>query len=135
MLTPFVRHGLERAEKVLYIVDARGAETVLDYLRDDGLDPEPYLASGQLTILTADDTYLKQGVFDPDGMIALLQTETERALAEGYAALRVTGEMSWALRGLPGSERLIEYEAKLNEFFPGSKCLAICQYDRRAFDP
>jgi PAS domain S-box-containing protein len=49
--------------------------------------------------------------------------------------LRVTGEMSWALQGLPGSERLIEYEAKLNGFFPGSKSLAICQYDRQRFAP
>ncbi|MFQ6079806.1 MAG: MEDS domain-containing protein, partial [Thermodesulfobacteriota bacterium] len=93
------------------------------------------LASGQLVILTRDDAYMREGVFDPDGMIALLRGETERALAEGYPALRVTGEMTWALRGLPGSERLIEYEARLNEFFPGSKCLAICQYDRRRFDP
>jgi len=38
------------------------------------------------------------------------------------------------LRGLPGSERVVEYEAKLNTFFPGSPCLAICQYDRRKFD-
>jgi PAS domain S-box-containing protein len=135
VLTPFLRQGLERGEKVLYIVDARTAEAVIGYLQDEGLDAESYLAGGQLTILTADDAYLKQGAFDPDGMIALLRTETEQALAEGYAALRVTGEMTWALRGLPGSERLIEYEAKLNEFFPGSKCLAICQYDRRAFAP
>jgi len=65
---------------------------------------------------------MQQGLFDPDGMIVLLRVETERALAEGYPALRVTGEMSWAPRGLPCSERLIEYEAKLNEFFPGGNC-------------
>lgn len=143
MLTPFLRQGLERGEKVLYIVDAHTAETVLDYLRDDGpalersegLDVEPYLASGQLGILAVDDAYMRNGVFDPDGMIALLRSATEHALVEGYAALRVIGEMTWALRGLSGSERLIEYESKLNTFFPGSKCLAICQYDRRAFDP
>ena len=134
VLTPFLRQGLERGEKVVYIVDARTAETVLGYLRDDGLAPEPYLERGQLTILTRDDAYMREGVFDPDGMIALLRTETEQALAEGYSALRITGEMTWALRGLPGSERLIEYEARLNEFFPGSRCLAICQYDRRRFD-
>jgi PAS domain S-box-containing protein len=135
LLTPFLRRGLERGEKVLYIVDARTAETVLGYLRDDGLEVEPYLSSGQLSVLTADNVYMREGAFDPDGMISLLRSETEQALAEGYSALRVTGEMSWALRGLPGSERLIEYEAKLNEFFPGSKCLAVCQYDRRSFDP
>ena len=135
VLTLFLRQGLERGEKVVYIVDARTAEIILDYLRDDGLDIEPHLASGQLVILTRDDSYMREGVFDPDGMVALLRAETEQALAEGYPALRVTGEMTWALRGLPGSERLVEYEAKLNQFFPGSQCLAICQYDRRRFAP
>lgn len=43
--------------------------------------------------------------------------------------------MSWTLRGFPGSERLIEYEAKLNNFFPKNECLAICQYDARIFNP
>jgi hypothetical protein len=68
-------------------------------------------------------------------MIALLRADTERALAEGYSALRATGEMTWALRGLPGSERLIEYETRLSEFLAGSKCVAMCQYDRRRFTP
>jgi len=135
VLTSFLRQGLERGEKVLYIVDAHTAEAILDYLRDDGLHVESYLARGQLAILTHDESYMQRGVFDPDGMIALLRTEMDRALAQGYSALRVTGEMSWALRGLAGSERLIEYEAKLNKFFPGSNCLAICQYDQRAFTP
>jgi len=135
VLTPFLHQGLKRGEKVLYIVDAHTAEAVLGYLRNDGLDVEPYLTSGQLTIVTSQDAYMQQGVFDPDEMIAFLRAETERTLAEGYSALRVTGEMSWALGGLPGSERLMDYEAKLNEFFPGSDCLAMCQYDRRAFSP
>ena len=135
VLTPFLRRGLERGEKVLYFVDARTAEAVLTYLREDGLEVEPYLARGQLCILTRDDAYMRQGVFDPDGMIALVRSETARALAEGYTALRTSGEMTWALRGLPGSGRLIEYEAKLNNFFPGSQCLGLCQYDCRRFDP
>ena len=135
VVTPFLRQGLEQGEKVIYIADTRTAATILGYLRDDGLDVEPHLARGQLAVLTRDEAYTREGVFDPEGMIALLRDETGQALAEGYPALRVTGEMTWALRGLPGSERLIEYEARLNEFFPGSPCLAICQYDRRRFDP
>ena len=67
-------------------------------------------------------------------MIALLRAETQRAIEEGYSALRVSSEMSWALKGLPGSERLIEYEAR-RTLLPGSGCLALCQYDRRPFDP
>ena len=126
-LTPYVRQGLEGGEKVVYIGDGRGVVDALGYLRDDGVEVEGLLASGQLRVLTAEDAYLRGGAFDPDGMIALLRRETARALAKGYAALRVTGEMSWALRAAPGAERLIEYEAKLNDFFPDSKCLGVCQ--------
>jgi len=99
VLTPFVRQGLDRGEKLVYIVDAHTAETVLGYLRDDGLKVEPYLARGQLNIITVDQSYMEDGVFDPDKMIALLRAETDRALAEGYPALRVTGEMTWSLKG------------------------------------
>lgn len=134
LLTLFLRQGLERGERVLYVADDYPAEIVLGYLRDNGLQPEPYFASGQCSIRTA-DSHAGDGDFDPDNVIALLRTETALALAQGYPALRVVGEASWMLRGRGGSQRLIECEAKVNTFFPGSKCLAICQYDRRRFDP
>jgi PAS domain S-box-containing protein len=133
LVTPFLRQGLERGEKTLYIVDAHASREVLGYLESEGIDPAPMLEAGQLVILDADASYLKGGRFDPDGMIGLLREETERALVEGYGALRVTGEMTWALRGREGSDRLMEYEAKLNRFLPSSRCLAICQYDRNRF--
>ncbi|MGD8370901.1 MAG: MEDS domain-containing protein [Syntrophobacterales bacterium] len=135
LLTHFLRQGLERDEKVRYIADNHIEETILDYLSEDGFEVRPHLQSGQLGILRSDETYLRRGVFDPDEMINLLRAETIKALAQGYNALRVTGEMSWTLRGLPGSERLIEYEAKLNHFFDNHRCLAICQYDVRLFPP
>lgn len=135
LITPFLRQGLEHGEKVVIVVDERTAEGILNRLRADGLDPHPYLDRGQLVILSSDEVYLRGGTFDPDRMIAFLKEETDRALAEGYTALRITSEMTWALRGLPGSERLIEYEKKLQEFFPRNRCLAICQYNKRRFPP
>ena len=123
------------AEKVFYIIDERTSDTIIGYLRNEGVDVDSVLSSGQLSLFTRDDAYMRGGCFNPDAMIELLKSETARALEEGYSALRVTGEMTWALRGLPGSERLMEYEAKLNTFFPGSHALAVCQYDRRRFAP
>src|SRR5450756_2608723 len=38
LLTPYLKNGLDKHEKVIYIVDARTAETVLDYLRDAGVE-------------------------------------------------------------------------------------------------
>jgi len=133
LLSPFIRQGLERYEKVVYMVDDHTAEQILSYLDADGVGVDPYLNRRQLTVLSSDESYLLGGVFDPERMVARLRSETERAVEEGYKALRVAVEMSWALKGLPGSERIIEYEAKLYTFYPGSRCLAICQYDRRKF--
>lgn len=135
VLTPFLRQGLERGERVLCLLDAYPAETVRGYLRDGGLEDEPYLRSGQLCLLNPAETPMRDAVTDPDRMIALLRTETERALTAGYVALRVAEEMTWAAQGRPGAGRFMEYERKLDEFLPGSRCLAICQYDRRRFDP
>ncbi len=135
LLTRFMRLGLERNEKVLCIADAGTAETVKSYLQDDGADLAKYVESGQFAIISVSESYLSGGVFEPDMMIELLKTETDKALKEGYLALRVAAEMKWALRGVPGSERLMEYEAKLNEFLPGSKALVIFQYDCRCFEP
>ena len=135
LVTDFIRHGVQRHEKILYIVNLQTATQLKDLLASAGVDVEALVGSGQLVIMTAKDVYLKEGAFEPDKMITLLGEETAKALEEGYAALRVSGEMTWALAGEPGSERLVEYEAKLNEFFPQSKCYAVCQYDRRRFDP
>ena len=134
ILTPFVRQGLEQNHKVIYIADVRSAEDIFQYLREDGLDPTPYRESSQLVLLSSSEAYTRGGVFDPDAMIDLFKNEMQRALADGFSALRITGEMTWALKGTAGSERLIEYEARLNRFIPGSKCIAVCQYDRRRFD-
>ena len=133
IISPFLRKGLEQNEKVYYIVDARDPKTIINYLKNDGVDVKYYQKKGQFNILSSTNTYLKGGVFEPDGMMSIISYETQKALDEGYTALRGTGEMSWALRGLPGSERLIEYEDKLDTFSIGSKFLAICQYDRRCF--
>jgi hypothetical protein len=134
LVVELIRQGVEKREKILYIVNLQTATQLEALLAGAGVDVEALLASGQLVIMTAKEAYLSEGAFEPDKMIALLQEETSRALEQGYTALRVSGEMTWALAGEPGSERLVEYEAKLNEFFPGSKCYAVCQYDRRRFD-
>ncbi|HEX3582655.1 MAG TPA: MEDS domain-containing protein [Thermoanaerobaculia bacterium] len=130
----FVRDGVARNEKMFYIVNIQSAEQLCATMRQAGIDVDSLVEKGQLVIVTAKDAYLREGCFDPEKMIQLLREEVRKAEEEGYTALRATGEMTWALAGEPGSERLIEYESLLNHFFPDSKCYAVCQYDRRRFD-
>lgn len=135
ILVPFIKDAEAQGDKVFYVVDARTAETVLAALQGQGVDTDQLLASEHLVITESRQTYLKHGRFDPDAMLEMLAAETQIAVSQGFRALRVTGEMSWALRGLPGSDRLMEYEGKLNAFFPTHQALGMCQYDMRSFTP
>ncbi|HJX70225.1 MAG TPA: MEDS domain-containing protein, partial [Dehalococcoidia bacterium] len=135
-IIPFLTIGLKRGEKCLYVVDTHTANQVRSYLHQEGVDVPTVEASGQLVILPATEAYTREGSFDPDRMITLLIAETEKALAEGYPALRASGEMSWALHSYPGSEKLLEYESKLNrDFLSSYPCVTLCLYDRRKFNP
>lgn len=134
LLVPFVRHGLERGEKVLY-VDAQTAEAVFRYMREDGLEPRTFIDSGQLAIFGPERPSRADGTFNPDAMIALIAQETESALARGFTALRVIGEMTWTLRGSVTSKMLIEFESKATALLSETKCTGLCLYDRRQFAP
>jgi len=116
VMSSFLQQGLEYGEKVLYLLDQRAPETILKYLKDEGLDLEPYLRRGQLVFLNARETYLDQGKFEPEALINFWLRELEKSVAEEFKGLRVTGEMTWALQPAPGVDRLIEYEIRLNEF-------------------
>lgn len=135
VMTRFLALRLAAGERVIYVADQFPPRVIMGYLQKAGLIPEPYLERGQLQILEARQVFLEGGIFDPEAMISRLRRETETALAEGYPALALAAEMTWATKGRLGSELLTEYEAGLNHFFPCSGCLALCQYDRRCFDP
>lgn len=81
-------------------------------------------------LLTREDGHLKGGVFDPDKMINLLHGAVQDALDAGFAGLCAAGDMSWLLDEAPGSERIAEYEARLNAFYPSSRALGLCLYNR-----
>jgi GAF domain-containing protein/PAS domain-containing protein len=134
IVIPFILAGFKNNEKCIYIVDENTKNSIIEDFRKI-VDIDTYLNTNQLELLTKEEAYLKEGYFDPDKMIELLKINEKKALNNGFSGLRVTGEMTWVFTKLPGVERLIEYEAKLNYFFPNSKCIALCQYNEKKFDP
>jgi signal transduction histidine kinase len=136
IIVPYVRLGLERGEKSIYIVDGNSTESVSAAMERHGIDVDAATATGALAIITKHDAYVKNGEFDPDWMVDFLIEAAENADKEGFHAVRASGEMTWAL-GPAGDahERLIEYECKLNSIFPGYNMGGICQYNRRRFRP
>jgi signal transduction histidine kinase len=132
-IIPYFAEGLERNEACLYVADDRSVDEVRQAFRLYGVDVDEHMRSGQLIFATKREAYLSSGAFDPAAMMAFLKQTVEAAVASGRSGFRVTGEMTWALGEECGCERLIEYEARLSHFFPGSRASAICQYNRKRF--
>ena len=133
--TDFVREGLRAGDRVWYFSDFQTPAVVSDFLRDGGVDVDDGVASGQLAVMPSGEWYLAEPPFEPDRTVDGLHSAVDGALAEGWGGFRVLGEMAWAARGVPGSERLVEYEAKVASVFEGRPATALCHYDGRHFAP
>jgi len=129
---PFLKIGLERGEKCLYVADAKTTAALTNAVRADGIDVDVAIRQGTFTITNG---YPLPGNFVPDRMVNFLAESVKAAKSAGYSALRVIGEMAWVTGIEPRPERLMEFEAKVNHLFRGEDALAICQYDRRVFPP
>ncbi|MFQ3573516.1 MAG: MEDS domain-containing protein, partial [Thermodesulfovibrionales bacterium] len=131
---PYISAGLENGEKCIYIVDEHTAKDIRTYLEGFGVDVRAFEDSGQLSIRHQGDSYTIGNIFDPDRVIELLKIETQKSIQEGYKALRVTGEMSWTLKDVIGSDRIFEYEKRVNsELFAHYPCIGLCQYNMSIF--
>jgi hypothetical protein len=128
VLMPFFKEGLERGEKIFHIVDARHREEHLCACQTAGIDVEAAGKSGQLEVCVWEDAYLKDGYFDGDRMVRVLEDVLKRG-HETHGRNRLMGNMEWALETLPGVTDIIEYETKLNYVTPKYPDPIICVYD------
>src|ERR1700722_7743201 len=135
MPVPSIRMGLERGEKCIFIGPEKTLRDVNEGLHAIGIDVDEAMNSGRLAVASQEDTYLRNGHFEPDRMIRFLADSLEPAIASGFSGLRVVGEMTWALGGDLGAGQLIEYEAKLNHFVHDHPVAVTCQYDHNRFSP
>jgi PAS domain S-box-containing protein len=132
---PFIRIGLERGEKCIYVADDGTEPVVREAMSAHGIDVERAIAIGSLVLETKETAYLRPGSFDPKWMFRFWAEATAAAVSQGFSALRVTGETEWVSRGAAGLERWMEYETRLPDALADLKCLALCQYNRRIFPP
>jgi PAS domain S-box-containing protein len=132
---PFIRIGLDRGEKCIYVADDGTDGVVRDAMYAEGIDVERAIATGSLVLEKKEAAYLKRGSFDPEWMFRFWADATAEAMGQGFSALRATGETEWVLRGVPGVERWMEYESRMTHTLALHNCVALCQYNRRLFPP
>ena len=129
----FIIGGLAQGERCVYIADARTTEVAVQALAAAGVDVVQERKRGALRFLTYQDTYLRASQFVPQAMIDFIRQAEAEALTDGFSGLRLTGEPTWTFGPEPGCERLIEYEALLNQLPTNSKSAILCQYHHSRF--
>lgn len=132
-LNPYFQEGLENGEEVVTIVESEFHGEHLRRMREGGVEVDRAAASGQLKLLSSEETYMKDGVFVVDRMCELLEDALRKAQLGPYGRIRTCGDMEWALRNLPGSEDLMAYEARVNLLAPRYDCTLLCVYDANRF--
>lgn len=86
------------------------------------------VARGAL-VLGGDGSHWVDGRFDVGRMIDMLETAVQQALADGYAGLFATGDMTWEFGSEKELSKLLEYEWHLEQLFHKQPALSgICQY-------
>lgn len=134
IIAQFMATGIALGEQVGYFADTTTPQEVKAWMEEMGMKLPEEREDGRFSIFGAESVYCPTGKFVPSEMLAKLGTCYERAVNTGYAGARVSGEMSWALKGIPGSDRLMEYEALINTVSELHPVTPICQYDARLFD-
>jgi hypothetical protein len=121
VLLPFIREGIERGEKAFHIVNPVLVEDHLERLKSGRVDTDAATSRGQLVVKRWQDAYLRDGHFDQDRMLALIEEVLTSGPAEGYPLTRLVAHMDWALEDFPGVNDLVEYETRLNFVLPKYK--------------
>ncbi len=121
VLLPFIKEGFECGEKAFHIVDPMLREEHLQRLASAGIDVVAAEQSGQFELRNWADAYLRDGHFDQNRMLALIQEVLEGGRQQGFLLTRLVAHMEWALEDRPGVDDLVEYETRLNYILPRYK--------------
>ncbi len=127
ILVPYFKTGLEGNEFCMWITaePLRPSEVKKAMLKAMP-DFARYVAKGQIEIMPHDKWYLQDGVFDSERVLSGWIDKLDKALANGYSGLRLTGNTFWLER--KDWDSFTDYEAAVSEVIGKYKMLALCTY-------
>ncbi|BDG05061.1 MEDS domain-containing protein [Anaeromyxobacter oryzae] len=133
VLLPFIKGGFERGDKAVHVVNpARRADHVRR-LEAAGIDSTAAERAGQLELRSNTETYLREGRFDKDRMIAAFEELASRNARGAFPLSRIVCHMDFAVEDRPRLDALVEFESRVNEVWARHDDAVICVYDLAKF--
>ena len=133
-LNPFIKEAFDLGHKAIHIVDPNLRNDHRNRLTQVGIDIARAERSGQFELCDWTNSYLRDGPFNKDKMLASVHNFVESSKQQGYDKIHVIGNMGWALQAHTAMDDLMEYEARVNQFWPEDGDAAFCLYDLAKFD-
>ena len=127
ILVPYFSEGLRNNEFCMWITSEPLTEhPAREALRKGLPDLDRYLEKGQIEIIPYADWYTPGGGFDSEKVLNGWIDRLNRALAEGYEGLRLSGNTLWLEKD--GWEDFRAYEEEVDDIITGCRMIALCTY-------
>ena len=124
----FIVDGLSAGERVVHVVESRDAD--LERL-GRVVDVSAAVVSGQLDVLSWDESYVAGGRFNASKMLLLMRRWLRDGQANGFRATRLIGDMGWARAGVAGVNELATYEREVGALVARPLLSVVCAYDHQ----
>jgi hypothetical protein len=126
-LVPYFVAGLRGNQRCLWIAaPPLPARDAIQALRAEWDCVDDAMKAGALRILDFDQWYASSAGLNGLDVVQFWLEEEERALAEGYSGLRISGNAAFLK---PGEwSTFLEYEQHVTQRFNGRRIVALCSY-------
>ena len=125
VLGPYVRAGLERGDRCVFISAPDVAEGLCTWLDAAELDPDAALANDQLV--------LDQGRATEEEMLRLAETVAMSSQRDDVGLVRWAGDGGWALNDKMSVHEMLHWEALYDKHSSAWPMIAMCQFDQAQF--
>jgi hypothetical protein len=127
ILVPYFKVGLENNEFCLWIISTPlTREEVINALRQTVPDLDRYLMERNIEILSHDEWYLKEGIFELSRVITGWNEKLDEAFDRGYEGMRVSGNTGWIQN--EGWRDFREYEKEVAIQLVDKRMIVLCDY-------
>jgi len=127
ILVPYFKTGLENNEFCMWVTSQPlEVEDAKEALRKAIPDIDVYIEKGQLEISSYYHWYVKDGAFDSDRVLNGWVEKLNKALANGYDGLRLTGNTVWLEK--EDWNDFVDYENNVDRVLGNYQIISLCTY-------
>ena len=101
VLLPFIKDGFDRGDKAIHVVSPGQRADHLRRLGAAGIDTTATAERGQFELRSSTETYIRDGRFDQDRMLAVFEQLASGNATHGFPLSRIVCRMDWLAEARP----------------------------------